>query len=51
MEELDGYQLNSLEYVQAIVTIDHDRRGDLEIQLRCPSGTVSMLGARRHLDE
>ncbi|ELT97733.1 hypothetical protein CAPTEDRAFT_161485 [Capitella teleta] len=50
-DRLQGYQLFSLEYVQAIVTIDHDRRGDVQIKLRCPSGTESILGASRPHDD
>lgn len=47
---LDGYQLLSLEYVQVTMTLSHERRGDLEIRLVCPSNTYSVIGAARPLD-
>ena len=50
-EKLDGYNLYTLEYVHATVTLTHERRGDVEVKLTCPSGTPSVLAATRKLDE
>ncbi|KAK2185428.1 hypothetical protein NP493_237g03008 [Ridgeia piscesae] len=48
---LDGYNLMSLEYVHVTVTLKHEQRGDLEIRLRCPSKTESLIGATRTQDK
>ena len=32
------HMLNSLENVQVTVTIEHGRRGDIEVRIVCPSG-------------
>jgi len=48
---LDGYNLNTLEYVHVKITLRHERRGDVNIELICPSGTSSIIGATRKLDE
>lgn len=48
---VDVYGLNTLEYVQAIISLTHKRRGDVQIELICPSGTKSLIGATRKLDE
>ena len=50
-EKLDGFNLYTLEYVHATVTVTHARRGDVEVMLHCPSGTLSTLAATRKLDE
>ena len=50
-EKLDGFDLYTLEYVHATMTVTHARRGDVEVKLHCPSGTVSTLAATRKLDE
>ena len=50
-DDLSGYNLYTLEYVQVTITITHSHRGDLEIRLECPSHTDSILGAPRELDE
>ena len=39
-----------LEHVKVKVTIEHPRRGDLEIKLTSPMGTVSVLLERRMFD-
>ena len=39
-----------LEHVKVKVTIEHPRRGDLEIKLRSPMGTESILLERRMYD-
>ena len=49
-EQLDGYNLYSLEYVYVEVTLEHKRRGDVEIRLQCPSKTESVLAATRAKD-
>jgi len=41
----------SLEYVHVTVTLKHEQRGDLEIRLRCPSKTESLIGATRTQDK
>ena len=48
---LGGYGLETLEYVHIIVALTHERRGDVEIKLVCPSGTTSVIGATRLHDE
>ena len=39
-----------LEHVKVKVTIEHPRRGDLEIKLKSPMGTESTLLERRMYD-
>ena len=34
------HKLNTLEHVQVTLTIEHGRRGDIEVIIQCPSGTV-----------
>ena len=34
------HMLNSLENVQVTVTIEHGRRGDIEVTVVCPSGKL-----------
>jgi len=48
---LAGYSLHTLEYVHVTVTLTHERRGDVELVLVCPSGTTSIIGATRSLDK
>jgi len=50
MEVTDHGDVNFLEHVQAHVTIDSSRRGDLAIFLTSPHGTKSQLLARRPHD-
>eukprot|EP00092_Neocalanus_flemingeri_P033440 GFUD01036357.1.p1 GENE.GFUD01036357.1~~GFUD01036357.1.p1 ORF type:complete len:862 (-),score=191.63 GFUD01036357.1:334-2919(-) len=50
MEVTDHGDVNFLEHVQAHVTIDSSRRGDLAIYLTSPQGTKSQLLARRPHD-
>lgn len=50
MEVTDHGDVNFLEHVQAHVTIDSSRRGDLAIYLTSPHGTKSQLLARRPHD-
>ncbi|KAK7081334.1 Proprotein convertase subtilisin/kexin type 7 [Halocaridina rubra] len=47
---LAGYALESLEFVQARVNIEHEYRGSLKVILICPSGTRSTLAAPRDAD-
>ncbi|KAG2232662.1 hypothetical protein INT48_006841 [Thamnidium elegans] len=47
---LDGVGLSRLEHVTATVTIEHQRRGDLEILLKSPNGVISQLGTPRKYD-
>ncbi|XP_060929142.1 proprotein convertase subtilisin/kexin type 7 [Limanda limanda] len=42
--------METLEHVAVTVTITHACRGNLEILLVCPSGMISVLGARRVID-
>ena len=39
-----------LEHVVLKLTIDHHRRGDIEIRLKSPKGTQSLLLERRKYD-
>jgi len=50
MEVTDHGEVNFLEHVQAHVTIDSSRRGDLALYLTSPQGTKSQLLARRPHD-
>ena len=50
-QETNRFDLYILETVQVTLTIDHSCRGDLEIKLRSPHGTVSVLGASRPNDK
>merc|ERR1719323_389756 len=50
MEVTDHGEVNYLEHVQAHVTIEAARRGDLSIYLTSPHGTKSQLLARRPHD-
>uniref|UniRef100_A0A8C8S5D0 Proprotein convertase subtilisin/kexin type 7 n=1 Tax=Pelusios castaneus TaxID=367368 RepID=A0A8C8S5D0_9SAUR len=42
--------MRTLEHVAVTVTITHPRRGNLEIELFCPSGMASKIGTTRSLD-
>ncbi|XP_075046195.1 proprotein convertase subtilisin/kexin type 7 [Mixophyes fleayi] len=42
--------MRTLEHVAVTVTITHPRRGNLQIQLFCPSGMSSLIGATRKID-
>ncbi|KAJ7990216.1 hypothetical protein DPEC_G00298010 [Dallia pectoralis] len=46
--QLSGMQ--TLEHVSVTLTMVHPRRGNVEIVLLCPSGMLSLIGARRDLD-
>ncbi|KAK0098162.1 hypothetical protein PV326_010739 [Microctonus aethiopoides] len=45
------YAVNYLEHVQAVITVNATRRGDLEIFLTSPMGTRSMILSRRVNDD
>ncbi|KAK7481736.1 hypothetical protein BaRGS_00026984 [Batillaria attramentaria] len=49
-QDIAGYSLYMLEYVQVTLTLTHPVRGKLAIHLQCPSGTVSVIGAPRPND-
>jgi len=51
VEHLEGYSLNTLEYVHVKLTLTHERRGDVEVKLVSPSGTTSVIGATRSGDK
>ena len=42
--------IKSLEYVEVTVDLDHEYRGDLEINLVSPKGTVSKIATARPID-
>ena len=44
-------EINYLEHVQALVTVNATRRGDLELFLRSPMGTRSMILSTRPNDD
>ncbi|XP_033759157.1 proprotein convertase subtilisin/kexin type 7-like [Pecten maximus] len=48
--DIGGFDLLTLEHVQVTLSLEHPYRGYLEIQLACPSGTKSVIGAPRRLD-
>lgn len=43
-------EVNYLEHVQVVVTLQAQRRGELELYLTSPAGTKSMLLGRRSSD-
>lgn len=45
------HKLNTLEHVQVTLTIEHRRRGDIEVTIVCPSGTESLVGPNRDKDD
>lgn len=47
---LDGLNFERLEHVTVRVWIEHERRGDVEIELRSPNGIVSVLARQRRFD-
>ncbi|XP_071806358.1 proprotein convertase subtilisin/kexin type 7-like [Asterias amurensis] len=47
----DDNELETLEHVLVTVSLTHLKRGMLQIQLVCPSGTTSVIGARRKKDD
>lgn len=44
-------EVNYLEHVQAVITVNSSRRGDLELFLTSPMGTRSMILSRRRNDD
>ncbi|KAF0482768.1 subtilase [Gigaspora margarita] len=50
-KDLDDVNLARLEHITVTINIDHTRRGDIEVDLISPYGTVSHLGAARRYDE
>jgi kexin len=50
-EMLDESNLEKLEHVTARVWITHERRGDVEVELKSPNGIVSVLARARRFDE
>ena len=44
-------QYYAIANVSAQVWIDHDRRGDVQVELTSPHGIVSILAAPRELDD
>ncbi|KAJ3088581.1 pheromone processing endoprotease, partial [Quaeritorhiza haematococci] len=49
-EDLRKANMSRLEHITVTITIDHDRRGDVEVQIVSPHGYVSKLGTRRDYD-
>ncbi|CAG8818604.1 30576_t:CDS:2, partial [Racocetra persica] len=50
-KDLDNANFAHLEHITVTINIDHTRRGDIEVDLISPYGTVSHLGATRRYDE
>lgn len=44
-------EINYLEHVQAVISVNSSRRGDLELFLTSPMGTRSMILSRRRNDD
>lgn len=44
-------EINYLEHVQAVISVNATRRGDLELFLTSPMGTRSMILSRRRNDD
>ncbi|CAG8736694.1 2762_t:CDS:2, partial [Dentiscutata erythropus] len=50
-KDIDNVSLARLEHITVTINIEHTRRGDIEVDLISPYGTVSHLGAARRYDE
>lgn len=50
-EMLDNANFEKLEHVTVRVWITHQRRGDVELDLRSPAGVISVLARARRFDE
>lgn len=50
-EMLDDSNFETLEHVTVRVWIEHQRRGDVEVELTSPNGIVSVLARVRRFDE
>jgi len=44
------HRVITLEHVQVTLTIEHRKRGDIEVSIVCPSGTESLVGPNRAKD-
>lgn len=49
-DDLSQSGMKTLEHVAVTVTITHPCRGNLKIELLCPSNMTSLIGARRTVD-
>lgn len=49
-EMVEGNNLENLEHINVKVWIEHTRRGDVEVEVRSPSGIKSVLAAKRQYD-
>lgn len=47
---LDDFNFEKLEHITCRVWIDHQRRGDVEIELTSPNGIISVLARQRRFD-
>ncbi|KIY53508.1 hypothetical protein FISHEDRAFT_28097, partial [Fistulina hepatica ATCC 64428] len=47
----DRHNLGVLEHVNVKVWIEHDRRGDVEVEITSPKGVTSVLGEKRSGDD
>jgi kexin len=47
---LMDFNFETLEHVTARVWIDHQRRGDVEVELVSPNGITSVLARQRRFD-
>ena len=50
-EMLDDSNLETLEHITVRVWIDHQRRGDVEVEIASPNGITSVLARVRRFDE
>lgn len=51
IEDMQRHNLNILEYVEVTVTITHEQRGNLKIELKCPNTEdTSVLASYRSED-
>ena len=48
---LEDFNFETLEHVTVRVWIDHQRRGDVEVELTSPNGVSSVLARQRRFDE
>ena len=50
-EIMDDSNLERLEHITVRVWIEHERRGNVEVEITSPNGITSVLARRRRFDE
>ncbi|MBW0475823.1 hypothetical protein O181_015538 [Austropuccinia psidii MF-1] len=49
--DIDGANLENLEHITVAVNINHNRRGNVRVELTSPHGSVSILATHRRFDD